>query len=101
MVATPTMKKSSTKAADVGAKSAHKTAVSKSVHTTHPPWIDMITVGHNYAHSLSIGYAQSFEICARNNPCLQECITTTPDGTRHGVSRPAIKKVSTWHWPVV
>ncbi|KAG2364503.1 hypothetical protein BDR07DRAFT_1232716, partial [Suillus spraguei] len=33
-------------------------------HTTHPPWIDMIT----------------------------ECITTTPDGARHGVSRPAIKK---------
>jgi len=64
MVATSTTKKSSSKAADAGAKSAHKTAVSKPHHTTHPPWIDMIT----------------------------ECITTTPDGTRHGVSRPAIKK---------
>lgn len=61
------MKKSSTKAGypGPGAKSAQKTTVSKSHHhTTHPPWIDMIT----------------------------ECITTTPDGTRHGVSRPAIKK---------
>ncbi|KAG0705149.1 hypothetical protein DFH29DRAFT_996961 [Suillus ampliporus] len=59
-----TTKKSSTKAADPGAKFAQKMAASKPHHTTHPPWIDMIT----------------------------ECITTTPDGTRHGVSRPAIKK---------
>ncbi|KAG2146900.1 uncharacterized protein EDB93DRAFT_455353 [Suillus bovinus] len=60
-------KKFSTKAAEPGpgAKSAREATVSKSHHyTTHPPWIDMIT----------------------------ECITTTPDGTRHGVSRPAIKK---------
>ncbi|KAJ8583982.1 hypothetical protein M405DRAFT_484557 [Rhizopogon salebrosus TDB-379] len=64
MVATSTTKaKSSTKAADA-AKSAQKSAASKSYHTTHPSWIDMIT----------------------------ECITTTSDGTRHGVSRPAIKK---------
>ncbi|OAX35005.1 hypothetical protein K503DRAFT_858871 [Rhizopogon vinicolor AM-OR11-026] len=64
MVTTSTPKKSSTKAADASAKSAQKTAASKTYHTTHPSWIDMIT----------------------------ECITTTPDGTRHGVSRPAIKK---------
>ncbi|KAF8136306.1 hypothetical protein EV363DRAFT_1319249 [Boletus edulis] len=36
----------------------------KSGYSAHPPWSDMIT----------------------------ECIVTTPDGTRHGVSRPAIKK---------
>ncbi|KAG1826804.1 uncharacterized protein BJ212DRAFT_6373 [Suillus subaureus] len=61
-----TSKKFSTKAAEPGpgAKSAREATVSKSHHTTHPPWIDMIT----------------------------ECITTTPDGTRHGVSRPTIKK---------
>ncbi|KAG2041943.1 hypothetical protein BDR03DRAFT_686224 [Suillus americanus] len=61
-----TTKKFSSKAAEPGpgAKSARETTVSKSHHTTHPPWIDMIT----------------------------ECITTTPDGTRHGVSRPVIKK---------
>ncbi|KAG2147287.1 hypothetical protein BD769DRAFT_1415439 [Suillus cothurnatus] len=59
-------KKFSTKAAEPGpgAKSVREATVSKSHHITHPPWIDMIT----------------------------ECITTTPDGTRHGVSRPAIKK---------
>ncbi|KAG1877628.1 hypothetical protein DFJ58DRAFT_752039 [Suillus subalutaceus] len=59
-------KKLSTKAAEPGpgVKSVPEATVSKSHHTTHPPWIDMIT----------------------------ECITTTPDGTRHGVSRPAIKK---------
>ncbi|KAG2077833.1 hypothetical protein BDR04DRAFT_427124 [Suillus decipiens] len=62
-----TTKKFSTKAAEPrpGTKSAREATVSKAYHhTTHPPWIDMIT----------------------------ECITTTPDGTRHGVSRPAIKK---------
>ncbi|KAG1800859.1 uncharacterized protein HD556DRAFT_1304847 [Suillus plorans] len=62
-----TTKKFSTKAAEPrpSAKSTREATVSKSRHsTTHPPWIDMIT----------------------------ECITTTPDGTRHGVSRPAIKK---------
>ncbi|KAG2116525.1 uncharacterized protein F5147DRAFT_347348 [Suillus discolor] len=62
-----TTKKFSTKAAEPrpSAKSTREATVPKSRHsTTHPPWIDMIT----------------------------ECITTTPDGTRHGVSRPAIKK---------
>ncbi|KAG9318431.1 hypothetical protein JVU11DRAFT_522 [Chiua virens] len=46
----------------------------KSHHPTHPPWIEMIT----------------------------ECIATTPDGTRHGVSRPAIKKFvdSKYHLPM-
>ncbi|KAG1756304.1 uncharacterized protein EDB91DRAFT_6171 [Suillus paluster] len=93
MCAMSTMKKSSTKAADPVAKSAQKTTAAKSHHTTHPPWIDMITVGHNsnyYTDSI-LGDVRSFDMC-ENNPCPQECITTTPDGTRHGVSRPAIKK---------
>lgn len=41
-----------------------KSAIVSKSHHHHPPWIDMIT----------------------------ECITTTPEGTRHGVSRPVIKK---------
>ncbi|KAF9246573.1 hypothetical protein BU15DRAFT_58593 [Melanogaster broomeanus] len=43
-------------------------------HATHPSWIDMIT----------------------------ECITTTRDGTRQGVSRPTIKKYvdSKYHLPI-
>ncbi|KAI9566477.1 hypothetical protein HD554DRAFT_2116212 [Boletus coccyginus] len=46
----------------------------KSHSSTHPPWTDMIT----------------------------ECIATTPDGTRHGVSRLAIKKFvdSKYHFPM-
>lgn len=57
-----TAKKFPTKAAEPG-PGAKSATLSKS-HHHHPPWIDMIT----------------------------ECITTTPDGNRHGVSRPVIKK---------
>ncbi|KAH7889749.1 hypothetical protein F5I97DRAFT_1847016 [Phlebopus sp. FC_14] len=62
MVAASTAKKSTAKAAP-GAISTEK-AAPRSHHPTHPSWIDMIT----------------------------ECITATEDGTRHGVSRPTIKK---------
>ncbi|KAN0077335.1 hypothetical protein V8E55_011190 [Tylopilus felleus] len=50
------------KSAKFATKYKEDTAPKQSL--THPPWTDMIT----------------------------ECIMTTPDGTRHGVSRPAIKK---------
>ncbi|KAF9227979.1 hypothetical protein BS17DRAFT_774559 [Gyrodon lividus] len=62
MVPASAAKRRTTKSAP-GAKSTEK-AISKSHHPTHPSWIDMIT----------------------------ECIATTPAGTRHGVSRPIIKK---------
>jgi histone H1/5 len=62
----------------------------KSHFSTHPPWTDMITVCtcHHHIHEhLRIPY--------------QECITTTPEGTRDGVSRPAIKKVGFFYPTVV
>ncbi|KAG6376100.1 hypothetical protein JVT61DRAFT_2072 [Boletus reticuloceps] len=57
----------------------------KSGYSAHPPWSDMITVrataiAHRDGRSTS------------EDALYQECIVTTPDGTRHGVSRPAIKK---------
>jgi len=72
MVALSAARRTTAKSAS-GAKSTEK-ATSKSHHPTHPSWIEMIT----------------------------ECITTTPDGTRHGVSRPTIKKFvdSKYHLPI-
>lgn len=78
MVATSTTKKSSTKAADAGAKSAHKTAVAKAHHTTHPPWIDMITVCHHSTHPLSLGYVQSFEIVRKITPVCRSASLRRP-----------------------
>lgn len=60
------------------AKNAH----TMSHHSSHPPWTDMITVRGNIRYLIT----SETMLC-------QECITTTPDGIRNGVSRPAIKKV--------
>ncbi|KIK93165.1 hypothetical protein PAXRUDRAFT_829247 [Paxillus rubicundulus Ve08.2h10] len=72
MVAVSVAKRTTAKSAS-GAKSAEN-ATSKSYYLSHPSWIEMITVR----------------------------ITTTPDGTRHGVSRPTIKKFvdSKYHLPM-
>ncbi|KAG1743949.1 hypothetical protein EDD22DRAFT_958724 [Suillus occidentalis] len=74
-----TTKKFSTKAAEPGPGA--KSATLSKLHHHHPPWIDMIT-------TMNVHFS---ELC-ENDPCPQECITTTPDGNRHGVSRPVIKK---------
>ncbi|KAH7930870.1 hypothetical protein BV22DRAFT_1028037 [Leucogyrophana mollusca] len=76
MVAASTTKNSSatTAASKSPTQNTEHAATIKSHHASHPSYVDMIT----------------------------ECITTSPDGTRNGVSRPTLKKFveSKYHLPM-
>ncbi|OJA14001.1 hypothetical protein AZE42_07010 [Rhizopogon vesiculosus] len=80
MVTTSTPKKSSTKAADASAKSAQKTAASKTYHTTHPSWIDMITVGYYsiYCTHPFLGYVHSIAFVRKITPVSRSASPRRP-----------------------